>query len=501
MAFTEGFEYDIFISYAHPDNSAPEGQKGWVDDFHEELEAFLVRRFVHKKIAIWRDKKLQGSTRFDNRIKKVINHSALFLALVSPHYLQSDYCRKELEWFYRQAKSGPFGISVKDENRLFNILLKNIPHTSWPGELSGASGFSMHDAPEKSEESGEPLDHRDIQFNKKLRKIVDAIETTLNDFPRCTIQNRTGDTEPEKVSIFIADTADTLQPTRDILIADLEGKNVHVPEPIPPPMKNKEHESSAAEAIQKANLTVHLLDELPGRKIIDCKTTTYPRQQLEIALHSETPQLIWTPKHLKYENFEDEDYKAFLQSLENDHREEKKYEFIRSDQTNLVDLILEKITYIQQEKQDKVDYASILLDTHQKDQLFAFELGQYLNRKGIKIEFNQESRNPLVSLHNFEEYLQHVRNLVIIFGQVTSDWVLERLKKTIKLVSTQLITFNEATLENLWIYLLPSSNITGEMAKLEKLFKIKYLDNRHSSKLDESVVEPLLTCCKDGSYA
>lgn len=243
------------------------------------------------------------------------------------------------------------------------------------------------------------------------------------------------------------------------------------------------------------------MDELPDRKIIDCKTTTYPHQQLEIALHSETPQLVWTPKHLKYENVEDDNYKTFLQSLETDPREEKKYQFIRTQKTELTNLILEKITQIQQEKQDKADYTPILLDTHQKDQLFAFKLAQYLTSKGLKIEFNQESSNPLVSLHNFEEYLQHVRHLVIIFGQVTSDWVLERLKKTIKLVSTQLITFNRAALENLWIYLLPASHITDEMANLEKLFKIKYLDNRDSPSLDESVVEPLLTCCKDGRYA
>jgi len=56
MAFTEGFEYDIFIGYTHADNFAPEGKKGWVDDFHEEPEASLVRRFGYNKIAIWRDK-------------------------------------------------------------------------------------------------------------------------------------------------------------------------------------------------------------------------------------------------------------------------------------------------------------------------------------------------------------------------------------------------------------------------------------------------------------
>ena len=45
MAFTSDFEYDIFVSYCHLDNAHVEGEKGWVDRFHEHLVAALVPRF------------------------------------------------------------------------------------------------------------------------------------------------------------------------------------------------------------------------------------------------------------------------------------------------------------------------------------------------------------------------------------------------------------------------------------------------------------------------
>jgi len=491
MAFTSSFKYDIFISYSHIDNHAPEGKTGWVDEFHAELESWLVRRFGHQKIKIWRDKELRGNTLFDNRIKEIIDNSVLFLTLYSSNYFDSDYCRKELDWFYRQAKASNYGLSVKDECRLFNILLKNIQYTSWPVELSGASSFPVHDALENSDDPGEPIDPRDRQFKKKLRKIIDAIETTLKAFPGSG-QDRAGAEKEDQFSIFIADVPDTLQTARDRLIADLKDKSVRILDEIPPPMGSVEHEKSATNAIKKARLSIHLLDELPGRKITDLKTTTYPCRQVEIGLHSDTQQLIWVPKHLQWENIEDEDYRAFLQSLENDAREGKTYEFIRDQKTYLPDLILEKIAQIQQKRRDEADIASILLDTHQKDQRFAFKLADYLSSKGLEIEFNQESRDPLSSLHNFEEYLQHAVSLVIIFGQVAPAWILERLKKTIKLISTQLIDLNKTTLENRWIYLLPSSKITGEIDNLAKEFRINFLDNTHTSKLDESVVEQLL---------
>ena len=42
MSFLPGFECDIFISYSHVDNrSLTEGQKGWIDSFHQALEVRL----------------------------------------------------------------------------------------------------------------------------------------------------------------------------------------------------------------------------------------------------------------------------------------------------------------------------------------------------------------------------------------------------------------------------------------------------------------------------
>lgn len=493
MAFTEDFKYDIFISYSHVDNYEVRDKPGWVDKFHDELESWLVRRFGHKKITIWRDdKKLKGNTLFDNRIEEAISQSALFFTLTSLNYLDSNYCRKELDWFYNQSKASRYGLHVNNESRIFNILLRNIPHPSWPEELSGVVSFPMHDAPEKSDEAGEPIDPDSPGFRKALRKIVDAVDSTLHSFPKDSGPDKEGALEKETYSIFIADTADSLQGARDRLIADLAGENIHILDDIPPPIKNDEHEKAATKAINEAKLAIHLLDELPGRKIMDLKTTTYPQKQLEIGLKSNTPQLIWIPKHLEYKDIENAQYGEFLRSVENGDREEKRYEFIRGKKTYLSDLIREKLNQVQQEHEDEAESGTILLDTHQKDQRFAFKLADYLSEKGLEIEFNQESKDPMSSLQNFEHYLKHASDLVIIFGEVTPSWVLERLKRTIKLISTQLIDINKTTLENRWIYLLPSSKITDEIDNLVKAFRIYYLDGRHSVGIDEKVVNPLL---------
>lgn len=197
---TPTFEIDIFISYCHDDNVAPSNENGWVDHFHEALESHLARRFGHKKVSIWRDKKLQGSTFFDIRIQEQIRKSALFFALLASNYLNSEYCLKELEWFHQEAEKIRCGLSINGESRIFNVLLRNIHHSQWPKQLQGTSGFPMHDQKKDSGNLGDFLDYHDEQYNKKLRSIVEAVEKILNFFRSVETADIRGDLSPGKKS-------------------------------------------------------------------------------------------------------------------------------------------------------------------------------------------------------------------------------------------------------------------------------------------------------------
>ena len=93
MSYLPGFDYDIFISYAHVNNQrADERDEGWVAQFQKHLEvqlSMLVGRVG--VVKIWWDTELDGSRLFDQTIQDRINRSALFIALTSNGYLASDY--------------------------------------------------------------------------------------------------------------------------------------------------------------------------------------------------------------------------------------------------------------------------------------------------------------------------------------------------------------------------------------------------------------------------
>ena len=95
QAFVSGFQYDIFISYAHVDNL-----EGWVDRFHTNLKIKLAQRFGRMdRVQIWFDPQLTGDALFDDVIRNRINNCALFLALNSNGYNESEYCQQEVIWF------------------------------------------------------------------------------------------------------------------------------------------------------------------------------------------------------------------------------------------------------------------------------------------------------------------------------------------------------------------------------------------------------------------
>ena len=53
---------NVFISYAHLDNRPrPQGQEGWVEEFHRELSDRVQELLGDGGSKVWRDRKLTGN--------------------------------------------------------------------------------------------------------------------------------------------------------------------------------------------------------------------------------------------------------------------------------------------------------------------------------------------------------------------------------------------------------------------------------------------------------
>ena len=118
------YKNHVFISYAHIDNiSLSEEQQGWISRFHKTFSVFLSQR-LGTQAKIWRDQKLQGNDIFGSEIVDQFNETALFLSIISPRYIRSPWCKREITEFCKQAESDG-SLILNNKSRVFKGTSKN----------------------------------------------------------------------------------------------------------------------------------------------------------------------------------------------------------------------------------------------------------------------------------------------------------------------------------------------------------------------------------------
>jgi len=500
MAYIPGFEHDIFISYAHVDNlTASQKEDGWVDKFHKRLEVRLAKKFGRMElVGIWRDDKLERGQLFDKTIQDALDSSAVFVCLASQGHLASEYCQDEIKWFYEKASGEPEGVAIGDRLRLINCLVDNIPHTDWPEGLAGTTGYPFYD----EEEGDDPTDPEVKLFQRQLRDLVEYIYNLLEAFrEKCLEEPKEEATEtpqtPENgVGVFFADVADSLHTTRKRLMNELQRKGIKIVSGIPPPYEYQAHEAEVKTAFESVALSVHLLDQLPGREIDGEPTTTYPQKQIELARAASVNQLIWAPKELDFQTIDEEDYRKTLDRLENGLREGANYDFVRGRHTDLAHQLLDKIKQLQAASEVSGDVQAALLDTHSKDESYAMELGFYLSENNIQPYINPQEDDPNKHIDAFEARLKQVSILIILFGSVNADWVLQRLGEALKLSITQ-----KLPLKTFCVFGLPPTKQPTELNFSFGPIPVHVIDNSKGGDLQPQLLAPVLKSVTEGGAA
>jgi len=120
MPLAKSFGKDIFISYCHTDNEDPLGE-GWVAPFHCILRLRLIQildaRVTEEEPSIWRNNRLQRSDEFADVLPEELRQVALVVSVLSPSYVKSDWCTREIDAFCRAAAER-MGLKVGTKMRI-----------------------------------------------------------------------------------------------------------------------------------------------------------------------------------------------------------------------------------------------------------------------------------------------------------------------------------------------------------------------------------------------
>src|SRR6185369_3320615 len=101
-------------------------ERGWIDLLHERLSV-LVSQALGSELRIWRDgHNLGGNDPLNEAIAAGITESLVLVPVITPRYVQSDWCNREMEAFH--AAEPPAGVAgPKFRSRVFKVVKTPLP--------------------------------------------------------------------------------------------------------------------------------------------------------------------------------------------------------------------------------------------------------------------------------------------------------------------------------------------------------------------------------------
>uniref|UniRef100_A0A974AAP1 Toll/interleukin-1 receptor domain-containing protein n=1 Tax=Bradyrhizobium quebecense TaxID=2748629 RepID=A0A974AAP1_9BRAD len=288
---------DIFISYSRDDDAPPPdkpGRKGFVT-FLDDAIRYEFQELGPDRPSTWRDtRRISPADQFTPEIEEALKTASFLLVVLSPNWMASKWCRRELETFARHH--GPDGL----RERIVVVGKRHIDPDKRPSLLQGQVGFRFYVRNEDPEDiagdleffdRGEPRDERYWEGLKALAAHL------VKRRPRPTLSPIYA---PSGRTIFVAKPASDMRRGYDRIVSELTGKGHRI---LPDPKDDIPLDRSVNaidEALADAEIAIHLLgekageapeDELPMVKLQLSRSAAKTSQAAPGTFH----RVIWAP--------------------------------------------------------------------------------------------------------------------------------------------------------------------------------------------------------------
>lgn len=305
MPFLREFEDDIFISYAHIDNQPlAEGQKGWITSFHQALEIRLAQ-LLGAEPEFWRDEShLRGNDYFDDTIILRLPKVAVLITVVTPRYVRSDWCLKEVDEFYKLAEQTG-GIRIAEKSRIFKVLKTPVPVEHHPLAMQQLLGYEFY---RTDPATGKPREfifnsgpNVDINYWAKLDDLAYDVFQLLETLKGQAAPTIKSPVAAPRGSVYLAETTSDLNVERDKIKRELQSRGYTVLPDQPLPLDMAHFEKVVRECLNKSQLSVHLIGANYG-VIPEASERSVAFLQNELAAErcrgSNFSRIIWMPPGL-----------------------------------------------------------------------------------------------------------------------------------------------------------------------------------------------------------
>ncbi len=477
------FEKDVFISYAHiDDQTMSEGLKGWITEFHKALEVRLSQ-ILGSEPKIWRDAKLQGNDFFAPEIESQFPKLKIMISIITPRYVQSEWCTKEVELFYDAAsKSG--GIAIDNKARIFKVLKTPVEIEEQPVKIRPLLGYEFYRRETDSNrirEYGLKKEKEDAYWDTlsdvayDIAGLIEKLNDKSSNGNKPDITYTIEVAQEEKQKIYLAETSTDLKDLRRELARELKDNGyVVLPEDYPSEFEIEKYQSWVKENMEKCSLVVQLIGSkygaIPETNDDEEKSIVVIQNEIATALcdKKDLTRLIWIPEiqksedhrvialieQLKKQNLKEgsewlngtikeftERIKSTMQKLEAAERERKAKEEEKarlaaaeakqkeqaSNNPNAGNSTTQLI-----DEEIEIQTTTVFLIYDERDKENVKELRKYLKSKDIYVDTITFDGTEQEKNLAYEESMRNCDAVLIYFGQGSTSWLKPHINKVIQ---------------------------------------------------------------------
>lgn len=342
----------VFLSYSHRDDEpyGPQNRR-WVEEFETALRSSIGQRIGPGRVEVWRDKRrLTGNELFDAQIEQQLDRSAIFVTVLSQHYLSSAYCRKELQAFgQRHLERGD--LQVDHLSRIVKVYRRAIDRADLrrfvdlPAlipEVDGTTGYELYYVDDGGVDRDVLLDPGKAGlYWQRADDIALAIKRLLDSADDAPVAGAAASTQPV---VYLARTASDMKDLREALQRELEDRGCRVLPDGEPPEEAQAYAAAVRADLQQAQLSVHLVGARYG-SIPEGAEASGVVLQADLALAQPGPlrSLLWSPPEVTADGVTEPRQREFIDRLEQAAFERDRAEFVRSSIEQLKSLLIDRL--------------------------------------------------------------------------------------------------------------------------------------------------------------
>src|SRR5208337_3262916 len=293
------------------------GQKGWITRFHETLTTLLNMR-MGREAKIWRDVKLRGNDVFSDEIVDQFKQSAVLVSIVTPRYLNSEWCTREAREFCQSAQQTG-GLVVGNKSRVFKVIKTPVDpqeSESLPAHMKGLLGYEFF-----TYEKGVPLEFDSDYgpeyaqyYNLKVATLAYEVSQLLKTLLAEGSKSKSDDDgnvlselqAPGKPAVYLTERSYDRKQARELVEGELKRLGYLVLPDKRLPAEEAEYVTAVESLLARCALSIHLVGESYGAVPDGPTGKSVGIHQNELAVtrceSGGLKRLIWLPRGTRSEH-------------------------------------------------------------------------------------------------------------------------------------------------------------------------------------------------------